>query len=57
MQLAPLNVEVSTNLDGTNIYTSRVGRQGVSYDLSFVAMLRLISLRCGAERKSLEYRK
>lgn len=57
MQLAPLNVEVSTNLDGTNIFTSRVGRRGVSYDLSFVALLRLIGLRCGAERKYLEYRK
>jgi hypothetical protein len=55
--LAPVNVVVvNVGGDGEETYETNVGLFGQVYDLRFDDLMNLIRVRCGFERKRLEYR-
>lgn len=54
--LAPLHVVVSNNLDGTDVFESKVGEHGKVYELGFHEVLRLIRARQGFEQLRLEHK-
>jgi hypothetical protein len=57
MQLSPLHVEVDNDLQGVDVFHTRVGEKGRTYPMDFTYLMRFISLRQGAEQKRLEFRK
>ena len=58
MALAPVHVLVVNTCDesGEETYETRVGQHGQTYDLRFVDLMNLIRVRCGFERRRLEYK-
>jgi hypothetical protein len=58
MALAPVHVLVVNTGEGNveETYETRVGQHGQVYDLRFTDLMNLIRVRCGFERRRLEYK-
>jgi hypothetical protein len=54
--VAPLNVLAYNDKNERNMYETKVGQNGKTFDLTFNDLMNLIRARCGHEQKRLDFK-